>query len=121
MNPQWADQKLFDEARRINSAVLQHIVYNEWLPRVVGQPVTNLFGLALRKSGFYDEYDDTCDATISNEFSTAAFRFGHSLVPAKYGRYDNTFNAVAQSVNLFGKIISPKFVVIIMELRYAFP
>ncbi|GAU93878.1 hypothetical protein RvY_05745 [Ramazzottius varieornatus] len=101
VNPQWNDQKLFDETRRIVTALLQHITYNEWLPRVVGQPVTNLFGLALRKSGFYDEYDDTCDATISNEFSTAAFRFGHSLVPSKYGRYDNTFNSVAPSVNLF--------------------
>ncbi|XP_055342135.1 uncharacterized protein LOC129590786 [Paramacrobiotus metropolitanus] len=102
LNPHWDDQRVFDETRRILVAVLQHITYNEWIPRVVGQPVANIFGLALKKSGYYNEYDDTCDATISNEFATAAFRFGHSLVPARLGRYDNTFQSnLFKPLNLF--------------------
>lgn len=51
LNSHWDDSRIFDEARRIIIAELQHVAYNEWLPRVVGQPVTNLFGLSLKRSG----------------------------------------------------------------------
>lgn len=36
LNPQWNNDKVFEEARRIVVGEMQHITYNEWLPIIVG-------------------------------------------------------------------------------------
>ena len=80
INPQWNDAILFQEARRINVAILQHITYNEYLPVVLGREKMREVGLFPLDTGFSPDYDPTVNPSIVNEFSASAFRFGHSIV-----------------------------------------
>lgn len=65
--------------RRLLSAEMQHVVYKEWLPEILGLEAAAANDLYPLTSG-YSQYDASVDATVLNEFGAAAFRFGHSLV-----------------------------------------
>ncbi|XP_047478560.1 LOW QUALITY PROTEIN: chorion peroxidase-like [Penaeus chinensis] len=80
LNPSWPDEAVFQQARRIIVAEMQHITYNEWLPIIVGPNFMREFGINVRNSGFSFDYNPNINANMNNEFSTAAFRFGHTLV-----------------------------------------
>jgi len=79
INPHWSTDRVFEETRRIIGAQIQHVTYNEFVPRVIGRATLRTFDLNLRTSYYYD-YDDKCSANTFNEFATAAFRFGHSAI-----------------------------------------
>jgi len=84
INPQWNDEILFQEARRINVAILQHITYNEFLPTILGRPIVEAYGLTPQTDGYSTSYDQTVNPSITNEFSTAAYRMGHSMIQRVY-------------------------------------
>jgi peroxidase len=52
---------------------VQHITFNEFLPRVLGRDQLATFGLDL-SPGYYEKYDPQCSVQTFNEFSSAAFR-----------------------------------------------
>lgn len=72
-NPSWGDEKLYQESRKRNIAIFQHIIYDEVLPRIYGTEATEQI------LGHYQGYDSSVDASATTEFSTAAFRL-HSMV-----------------------------------------
>ena len=74
INTLWKHDKVFEETRRIVTAQIQHITYNEFLPRVLGSNSLERYDLDLQTSGYYSDYNKSCSATTFNEFSTAAFR-----------------------------------------------
>lgn len=69
-NPGWSDEQVYQHARRIVAAEVQAITYNEWLPALLG-------GHGL---GSYAGYDPQVNPSINTAFSTAAFRFGHTML-----------------------------------------
>ena len=73
-----SQEELFQQARKIVVAILQNIHYNEWLPLVLGEETMEAYNLYPRKR---IAYLGSVDPRISNAFSTAAYRFGHSLIP----------------------------------------
>lgn len=77
-NSRLSDEVLFEEAKRINTAIIQNIVYNEYLPVILGNNAMDEYGL-WSTTGF-SQYNPQTDATIFNSFATAAYRFGHSMV-----------------------------------------
>jgi len=80
LNPHWDDEKLYQQARRILVAEMQHITYNEWLPVVLGVDFMAELDIVPLIYGYSNKYDNTVNPTIINAFATAAFRFGHTLI-----------------------------------------
>lgn len=80
LNPGWSDEALFQEARRIVIAEMQHVTYNEFLPIILGRDYMDKFEMTPKDEGHTRLYDENLNAGITNVFATAAFRFGHSLV-----------------------------------------
>lgn len=60
---------LYHTARKIVGAQIQKITYEEFLPLLIGNEL-----------GAYSGYDAGVDASISNEFATAAYRVGHTML-----------------------------------------
>jgi peroxidase len=89
---QWVGEKLYQEARRLSNAIYQHVLYNEWLEVIIGAEMMDRFKLRPMKSGPFRGYDSRVIAQINNEFTTAAFRYGHNMVPAKMFKSDENFN-----------------------------
>ncbi|GIY55989.1 chorion peroxidase [Caerostris darwini] len=78
INPFWDEERRFQETRRIVGAEMQAIVYKEYLPITLGTERMTFFKLWLSRGT--TGYDENVDSSLMNEFSTAAFRFGHSLI-----------------------------------------
>jgi peroxidase len=80
-HPNWTGDQLYDMAKAITTAEYQNIIYTEYLPVLIG-PVL----------GPYRGYNPNVDAQVTQEFSTAAFRMGHSQVSDTQEGLDNKGN-----------------------------
>jgi hypothetical protein len=69
-DPDLHGHEIFELARKIVGAQMQVITYYEFLPVLLGPGAV----------GRYEGYNPDIDPTIANEFSTAAYRFGHTML-----------------------------------------
>ncbi|KAK3108811.1 hypothetical protein FSP39_016211 [Pinctada imbricata] len=79
-NPKWDDERLYQEARKIVAAYMQHFTYNEYLPVILGHKVMKDKKLPPVCSGKCNRYNSKVNPTVRNVFGVAAFRFGHSQI-----------------------------------------
>lgn len=108
--PGKSDDFYFQQARRVVIAEMQHIIYTEYLPVLLGPDLANQvlspdFG-----------YTPSINPAIFNEFSTAAFRMGHSqlrnflrLFEAD-GRKSSLSYLLSDSFNDPGRLLNPAFI-----------
>lgn len=78
-HPDWTDEQLYQEARKLNIATEQIITYTEYLPALLGPSAMKA----------YKGYNPRVDPAIATEFSTIGFRFGHSLLSSDIERQGN--------------------------------
>ncbi|KAJ0177820.1 hypothetical protein K1T71_006693 [Dendrolimus kikuchii] len=81
LNPHWNDEVLFQEARRIHIAEIQHINYYEYLPILLGfeNMVKNKL-IHPKARGYVNDYNPNVDPSVLDEHATAAFRHFHTLI-----------------------------------------
>ena len=84
-NPTWTGDQLYNEAKAITTAEYQNIIYTEYLPALLGANAI----------GPYTGYNPTVSAQVTQEFSTAAFRVGHSQVSDQQNELDNNGNVTS--------------------------
>ena len=99
-NPTSTDEQVFQQARMIVIAEIQSITYNEWLPALLGR------GAVDRYSG----YKASTNPSVANEFSTAAFRLGHSLLQDDIEFLGNDGNALRAAVDLDEAFFNPALI-----------
>lgn len=103
LNPDADDEILFQEARRIVIAEMQHITYDEWLPIVLGP---------FNPQNFADNL--VFSSEISNEFATAAIRAlqlisfsnNSSMEDEEIEKEQTSFKTPIDFKNILNKIIS---------------
>lgn len=103
LNPQWDEEKLFQEARKIVIAQIQKITYKDYLPLLLGDSFDKLI-LDYSIQG----YNDKENPNIPNAFATAAYRYGHSQIQPFFDRLDNDYNPLPQGpLNLVDAFFLP--------------
>jgi peroxidase len=75
--PGWDDEQIYQHARKLVGGIVQAITYNEFLPALIGNAAPSIAGAT---------YDSAVDATLLNEFATAAYRQGHTQISPQLSR-----------------------------------
>lgn len=76
------DNWLFLRARRLNQAEFQAVIYDEFLPAMIGEKLKPCATV----SGGYECFKQSEDAGVSDIFANAAFRVGHTMIGNKVHR-----------------------------------
>jgi peroxidase len=94
MHPDWDDERLFQETRKIMIGIVQNITYKQFIEVLLGTP-NDVH--AHTHHGHDAVYDPDVDPTISIAFSTAGFRL-HTFVPSAFELRDRHYRETGKLV-----------------------
>lgn len=106
--------------------MMQRITYTDFLPRLLGEKMIKESALS---ENF--QYDPSCDATIFNEFSSAAYRLGHTLLKPMLKRMTSGYktSSVKKPIRLRtaffnpdvlyeSKLFSAEFTILVQNFKF---
>lgn len=99
-NPTWNDEQIYQRARLLVMGEIQAITYNEFLPALLGSNAI----------AAYRGYKANVNPEITNEFSTAAFRLGHSMVGNDVEFLDNNGEETHDALSFADAFFHPSVV-----------
>lgn len=101
-DPDLTGDQIFEKSQKIVASLMQVITYNEFLPLLLGS------GAIAPYSG----YRSDVDARITNIFSTACYRFGHSLLSSTLLRLDSNNDEIIEgNLNLRNAFFNPNLII----------
>ena len=97
-NPRLSDEEIYQRARKLVIAEIQAVTYREFLPALLGpNPLRRYLG-----------YNPDVNAGMATEFTTAAYRIGHTLVNDDIEFLDNDGNEIAEGMELAFAFFNPQ-------------
>jgi hypothetical protein len=99
-SPLLTDEEVYQRARAFVIGEIQVITYKEWLPALLGPNAI----------AAYRGYRANVNPGIANEFATAGFRLGHSLLGSDIDFLGNNGQAIADEVSLAEAFFNPTLV-----------
>ncbi|MCI0380799.1 MAG: peroxidase family protein [Gemmataceae bacterium] len=106
-NPTFTDEQIFQVAKRLVGAEQQVITYEEYLPAIMGYDLAPDPDDAVY-DGTTSDGDGIVNASITNSFAHAAFRFGHSQIN-EATLLVNNFNQTVGSLSVAEAFFNPQF------------
>ncbi|MGB8220949.1 MAG: peroxidase family protein [Polyangiales bacterium] len=102
LDPSLSGEEIYQQARRMVGALIQAITYNEFLPALLGPNALSP----------YNGYSDVTSPAITNLFSTAIYRFGHSALSPTILRLTATGVPIPQgNLPLMNAFFSPQRII----------
>lgn len=97
-NPRLTDEQVYQSTRKLVIAEIQVVTYREFLPALLGpNPLRRYIG-----------YSPEVNAGMATEFTTAAFRLGHTLVNDDIEFLDNEGNQLTDGLELASAFFNPQ-------------
>jgi len=102
---------VFNEARLFVIAAIQHIAYREEIPALLGMRAINLTPDLQPSDKMIPLNPNRPNPVVFNEFTTAAFRYGHSAQPEKIETKSSSYK-VQSSGRLADNYFDPHMLVV---------
>ncbi|CAC5420741.1 PXDN [Mytilus coruscus] len=115
VQPSWTEDQLYNEARKIIGAIIQHITYNEYFAKLFsdlfGDEIIDKYDLRLLSEGYSKDYNKDINPGTRVGVATAALRFGHTQIPHEMAYLSNDYNTTSSDTEMQFTLKNPHLLV----------